>query len=106
MEEIDKLISIIRDSELVEMRFRFKLENSVIELDLQKENTSFKISLNGIRQVAIIDETIQQECIGQIKGKKIDSNNYWISLDPYDEKNETIEERDNYVFKFSNFEIL
>ncbi|GLR18229.1 hypothetical protein [Portibacter lacus] len=106
MSEIDKLVTIIRDSKLIEMSIQYDEENSNIKLKLVKNNELINVNLFDIREFQIFDASIKQEYIGQIKGFLEDSNSYWLSLDPYDERVNELQDKDNYVFNFNSYEII
>lgn len=106
MSEINELVSTIRDSKLIEMTIQYLEQISNLELIFLKNNESFKVILFDIREFLIIDNSIEQEFIGEIKGFLENSNSFWLSLDPYDERINQIQEKDNYVFNFKKFDII
>lgn len=88
------------------MTIQYLEQISNLELIFLKNNESFKVILFDIREFLIIDNSIEQEFIGEIKGFLENSNSFWLSLDPYDERINQIQEKDNYVFNFKKFDII
>ena len=106
MSEINLLVSTIRDSKLCEVVICYQKGKSKVILKLSKNNKPNNVILKGIKEIIIFDDSVQQEYIGMTKGIQESPNSYWLSLDPYNDRVNQIEEKDNYVFKFTEFQIV
>ncbi len=108
---IEEIESLIRDSKQRKVEITFSefsndvLTESVIKITFMKfEKELIELVLFKPSKIYIFDDDLNEDYISHIKALE-NANGIEISLDPYDEKIDKIEDRDNYVFHAKSYEI-
>ncbi len=108
---IFEIESVIRDSKQVSLEIQYPQfskdiqKESVVKLTFEKfEKELIELVLFNPSEVDLLDDRFGGEYISHIKAFQTDDG-IEISFDPYDERIDKIEDRDNYVFKSYSYEI-
>lgn len=108
---IEEIESVIRDSKQRKVEITFSefsndiLTESVLKITFIKfEKEIIELVLYRPSKINIFDDDLNEDYISHIKAFE-NANGIEISLDPYDERIDKIEDRDNYVFHAKSYEI-
>ena len=111
LKRLFEIESIVRDSrqhkiEIVFSEFSNEIfTETLVKLTFKKyEKELIELVLESPTKIEIFDDIPDGDYISHIKAFENDDG-IEISLDPFDERIEGIEDRDNYVFKCKRYEI-
>ena len=103
--------SVIRDSIFHKIEFQFEyyssekqIENAIKFSFIKFDKELIELVLVKPSKVDLFDDNLGSQCISHIKAFR-NASGFEISFDPYDERIEEIQERDNYVFQSKSYEI-
>ena len=108
---IVEIESLIRDSKQCKLEINYSefskdtFIESVVKLTFTKhEKELIELVLYSPSKVGVFDDDVGGEYISHVKAfESVDGIE--ISLDPYDERIDEIEDRDNYVFRSKSYDI-
>lgn len=112
MKRLIEIESKIRDSEIVEFHMNwnfwktdfFNQEESV-SIKLIKGNSLQILKIKGLDVLDLYESDFNSQYIGHVKCFLDNENKIWLVLDPFDERIEEIEERDNFKIRFKEYEL-
>jgi hypothetical protein len=103
--------SMIRDTEIHKIEFQYeyytskeRVEKAIILCFRASEDELLELILIDPRNLDLFDDEFGSASISHIKAFS-SHNSFEVSLDPYDERIEEIQENDNYVFQSTSYEI-
>jgi len=113
--ELKRLIEIeskIRDSQIVDFymnwnRWEKKSVNQDANISIQfvKRNIVLVLKLKGLKTIDIYEDEFNSQHIGHLKCLMDENEMIWLILDPYDERINEVEERDNFKLCFKEYEL-
>ncbi len=103
MKDCNELAKRIRDSQLVSIEIDYSI--NVVSITFSKQSQEISLQLIGVISMEIFDDAINFEYVSHLKCLVDTANKFWLSLDPYDEEVDVIEDKDNYVFCFEDYNI-
>ena len=110
LKRISEIESTLRDSrrDKIEIQFPQFTNDNLIKGELKLTFTKFgkeliELILVEPEKIDLYDD-IEEDYISHVKAFET-KDGMEISLDPYDESIEAIEDRDNYVFRFKGYKI-
>ena len=103
MSEIVQIINKIRDSRLIKIDVDYL--KSIVNMTFEKNDVTFNLNLKDISKVDVFDDKIHLEYVSNVKFFKDEKNQYLLSLDPFNESLNQIQEEDNYVFAFKKYSL-
>ena len=103
--------SAIRDSKISKIEFQFEhftdssYSENCIKISFNKSDKEYiELTLLNPQAIALLDKNFDSHYIDLIKVFKSE-NGFEISLNPYDERIEGVQDEDNYIFKSLDFKI-
>ena len=104
MKRLSELAVEIRDCQLNNLKLNW-VDSPMLEIVLLRDRQVLKIILEGVSRFIVFEDEFESHCISHIKCLIDEEGFIWISLDPFDERVNEIEESDNFVIKFKNYTI-
>ncbi|GAB3537038.1 hypothetical protein [Photobacterium alginatilyticum] len=111
MRRLVDLENTLRNAELLSVVFKYERytknikQESSVEISLVKfEKQVINLRLTGVQKVDLCDDYMCSS-ISHVKAIE-DGNTISISLDPYKEDIDYIDERDNFIFSFTEYQLV
>ncbi|ANQ51835.2 hypothetical protein MY04_4500 [Flammeovirga sp. MY04] len=112
MKRLSEIESKIRDSEVVEFHMDWKIwktdsfnqEESIL-IKFIKDKYLLILNLKGLEVIDLYESEFNSQYIENIKCFIDKENKIWFVLDPFDERIEEIEERDNFIIRCKEYEL-
>lgn len=107
MKRLTDITVKIRDCQIANLKIDW-CNNTNVEIIFKKGNSKFRLVLVEVQILDILENEFEPYQISHIKCLRGNDNWIWISLDPFDERIDEIEERDKFKMKFKtySFEII
>lgn len=94
----------IRDAQIISLNIIWNNQRNIV-INFLKGNLKIQLILEGATEFDIVENEFDSYYIGNLKCVLDDENFIWLSLDPYDEQINEIEERDNFKIKFKSYKM-
>jgi hypothetical protein len=94
----------IRDCEITSLKLNWSNQKN-IEIKFLKNKSEICLIIEGAQELDLFEDEFESYYISHVKCLIDDENLVWLSLDPYDERIDEIEERDNFKIQFKNYKI-
>ena len=104
MKRHSEIESHIRDCQIRHLHLDW-INGHSLQIEFFKNNKLILLKLDGVSEFEFFEDEFESYHISHLKCLVLDNNKFILSLDPFDERINEIDERDNFTVKFQKYKI-
>lgn len=104
MKRHSEIESQIRDCQIRNLYLDWANQHD-LQIEFLKGNKLIRLKLEEVSEFELFEDEFESYYISHLKCLVLDNNEFILSLDPYDERINEIDERDNFKIKFKAYKI-